>query len=290
VKDSSWVKRYAHAAYQHNTRNRLMNLAVGGYTTWHIMPTGTVVPSGLPFTVDSVRNITAALALQPYAIIINMPSNDASYQVTVARQLLNYATIAGEAANSGVKLWVSTTQPRNFSSATQLQIQHDMADSIQAIFGSYAIDFWNGLADTSGHILGKYDSGDGIHLNNAGHKLLAERVIAKGIDTVYCMTTSIQESTPMDLHYHPTLFPNPFDDHFTLTFATSSSGEIRLMLYDMAGRVIAQTDEKVHAAGIHQIQWSPDISGATTHQFMLCTITIHDVLGDYTKTLKVFRF
>jgi lysophospholipase L1-like esterase len=56
-----------------------------------------------------------------------------------------------------------------------------MRDSTLARFGQAAIDFWTGLADAEGRILPVFDCGDGIHLNDAGHRLLAERVVEAAI-------------------------------------------------------------------------------------------------------------
>ena len=177
--DSAWVNRYRTALGQKNTRFAVINLAKGGYTTYHILPTGTRVPAGIDVSVDTARNLTKALSLKPDVLIVNMPSNDAANHFSAAQQLTNFSKIAEIAEKAGVKVWICTTQPRNFSDPVQVRIQREVADSIFAIYGDRAIDFWNGLADTSGHIRKEYDSGDGIHLNNAGHRILFERVQEK---------------------------------------------------------------------------------------------------------------
>ena len=47
--------------------------------------------------------------------------------------------------------------------------------------GESAVDFWTELALPGATIDPRYDSGDGIHLNDAGHRILFERMAAKGI-------------------------------------------------------------------------------------------------------------
>ena len=47
--------------------------------------------------------------------------------------------------------------------------------------GERAIDFWTDIAATDGTINTIYDSGDGVHLNDAAHILLASRVEAENI-------------------------------------------------------------------------------------------------------------
>lgn len=173
VVDSAWVWKYRAAIFQRNTRFSVTNLAVGGFST------GDVLPSG-----DGLHNITKALSLNPCAIIMNLPTNDAAYNNSVALQLQRYKTIMDLASKNNVKFWVTTTQPRNFTDATQLKNLMDMRDSIIARYGTYVIDFWTDLANTDGTINSQYNSGDGIHLNTAGHEILTERALAKSIDTI----------------------------------------------------------------------------------------------------------
>lgn len=157
-----------------HTGNEVLNLAVGGYNSYRLMPTGSIPPAGRPWP-DTTKNITAALQAQPDALIINLPSNDVALGYSLEEQLRNFDTLAAVAAQAGVPLFVTTTQPRNFSAA-QVQKQMAVKDSLLARFGTYAIDFWTGIADSNGLINPAFNSGDGVHLNNAGHQLLFQRV------------------------------------------------------------------------------------------------------------------
>ena len=177
--DSAWVNRYRSSLYDYNLDNEVFNLARGGYNTYHLMPSDAVPPANRPEP-DTIRNITRALSLNPQAIIINLPSNDAAAGYTAEEQLNNFDTIIHTARDAGVPIWVCTTQPRNFS-ASQVAIQELVRDSILAKYGQQAIDFWNGVATPDGYIDPFFDSGDGIHLNNPGHALLFNRVYDKAI-------------------------------------------------------------------------------------------------------------
>jgi lysophospholipase L1-like esterase len=55
-----------------------------------------------------------------------------------------------------------------------------MRDKILRIYGARAIDFWTGLALHNGRIKPTFNA-DGVHLNDKGHEILAERVKAAGI-------------------------------------------------------------------------------------------------------------
>jgi hypothetical protein len=56
-----------------------------------------------------------------------------------------------------------------------------MRDSTLARFGARAIDFWTGLAQQDGSIDPAFDSGDGVHLNDAGHEILFRRAVDAGV-------------------------------------------------------------------------------------------------------------
>lgn len=177
--DSTWVNRYRNYLQSINPANEVVNLAVGGYNTYRIMPTGFVPPPNRP-NPDDVRNITAALAESPDAIIVNMPSNDVALNFTYTEQMFNLDTIVQIATAASVPIWICTTQPRNFSAA-QAQLQWDLKDSILAQFAPNVIDFWTNIATPSYFIDPIYDSGDGVHLNDAAHNILESRVIAANI-------------------------------------------------------------------------------------------------------------
>lgn len=177
--DSAWVNRYRNHLQLINPANEVVNLALGGYSTYQIMPSGFTPPPSRP-NPDVTRNITAALAELPDAIIVNMPSNDVASNYTYSEQMFNLDTIVQVANAASVPIWICTTQPRNFSVA-QAQLQWELKDSILAQFSPYVIDFWTGIATPSYSIEPLYDSGDGVHLNDAGHDILESRVIGANI-------------------------------------------------------------------------------------------------------------
>lgn len=177
--DSAWVNRYRTYLQSINPSNEVINLAVGGYNTYRIMPTGFTPPPNRP-NPDVARNITAALAESPDAIIVNMPSNDVAAGYSYSEQMFNLDTIVQIANAAAVPIWICTTQPRNFSAA-QAQLQWDLKDSILAQFSPYTLDFWTTIATPSYTIDPLYDSGDGVHLNDEGHSILESRVIAADI-------------------------------------------------------------------------------------------------------------
>lgn len=202
--DSAWVNRFR--LYQEGIHpgNQVTNLAIGGTTTYHIMPTGFVPPVNRPNPNPS-NNVSQAISLQADAIIVNMPSNDAANNFTVAEQMSNFNTIATTAANAGIPVWVCTTQPRNSFGVAQNAIQTQVRDLVLQTFGNRAIDFWNPFANNNLDIDPLYDSGDGVHLNDPAHRLLFQKVRAEAIlghlfDTASTTDLAIVDFVQVDGH------------------------------------------------------------------------------------------
>src|SRR5690606_32933433 len=81
------------------------------------------------------------------------------------------------AEDAGVQIYFTSTQPRNFSEQ-QRKEQKAIRDATKGNYPTRYIEFWTGIAEDDGTIKAKYNSGDGIHLNNAGHSVLFERMVA----------------------------------------------------------------------------------------------------------------
>ncbi len=176
---NSWVYQFEEYLKSIHQGSEVYNLAASGYTTYRILPDTNSPPSELP-TPDTQRNITRALSYNPDVIIINLPSNDAAAGYSVADQMGNYATIVSLATAANVPVYITTTQPRNLN-ATGRQNLMDARDATIANYPDKVIDFWNGLATNDGNILSRFDYGDGIHINNNGHSLVANRVLQANI-------------------------------------------------------------------------------------------------------------
>ncbi|MEM7036059.1 MAG: GDSL-type esterase/lipase family protein [Bacteroidota bacterium] len=179
--DSAWVNRYRNHLQAINPANQVTNRAQGGFVTYRLMPTGFTPPSNRPDP-DTTRNITYAIGLNPDAIIVNLPSNDVSLGYSVAEQLVNFDTMVAHATAANIPIWVCTTQPKNYgNNPIPIQKKIDVRDSIWAKFSPRVLDFWTGLNSPSNQLSPTYDSGDGTHLNDAGHGLLFSRANAEDI-------------------------------------------------------------------------------------------------------------
>lgn len=256
--DSAWVNRYKNAFYQNDTRIKVLNLAKGGYTTYNLLPTGDTTGSAVGITVDTMRNISRALKYNPKAVIVNLPSNDAARNLPLQNTLFNFDKIVSKSLESDVPIWVCSSQPINFSNPDQLQLQKDLRDSIFAKYGEYSVDFWNGLAKPNGNIIDIYNSGDGIHLNNAAHKILFERVYSKiDLDSLFnYITLAVEESKFTPLELEASIYPNPFNISTNIKYIIPISGHVNIKVYNILGQEIKLlVNQKLHK-GNHNIVWN----------------------------------
>lgn len=243
--DSAWVERYRRFLTGLNPANEVINLAVSGYSTYQLQPSGFRTPPGRPL-VDRKHNITSALALRPSAIIVNVPSNDAVSNFTILEQSENYERIAAEAARAGVPLWVSTTQPRDIDGG-QRQNLITMRDWIRDRFAAHALDFWTGIAREDGVLAPRFDTGDGTHLNDDAHAVLFERVRDAGIPARCEQNTWLAGSSSPSSDV--TVYPNPARGNATLRLRTGQAGTVHITVQDLLGREVLRERDRFAPAG-----------------------------------------
>lgn len=181
----SWVALYTNYLKNINPNYIVDNIAVPGTTTYSAQPDNYVPPKGRPAPIVG-HNITTAIQLKADAVIINFPTNDAASNFTLTEQENNFKRISAIAKNHNILVWVATTQPRDNFSTQQVSSQKKLFTWIENFYKGHSIDFQNGLASAKDSILFKYNAGDGIHLNDAGHKVLYQRVVAKNIPDSLC--------------------------------------------------------------------------------------------------------
>src|SRR5690606_9889629 len=155
---NSWVNRLATWLNANTTVTTVTNLALGGFKTTDVLPGG-----------DPARNITHALSLNPDIIIVNLPSNDEAANMTAQQTIDNLQTIYDLANNAGVKMFITTTQPRNFGDLGKRQNLSTVANMIRSTFGEWVIDIYDELTNFSNYMIKTEYNADGVHVNNDGH-------------------------------------------------------------------------------------------------------------------------
>jgi len=282
--DSTWVNRFARSL-EHSTRFQVINLARGGYTTYNIIPTGTT-PDGVTIPIDEDRNINAALALNPFAVIVNMPSNDAANNISVEDQIANFQAISDFGSDDGVDVYITTPQPRNFADQAQIDIQTQLLEAVNTTFGARAIDFWTDIATPEGTVDPVYDSGDGVHVNDAAHAIFFNRVDAVGLGEVDCgLFVSTYEIETKDIGL--VIFPNPTVGPVTIQFETESSADIMVSMMDATGRAIHVESYTASHAGVHKIDMNLTNSVGRLSGVVYATIVVDDTQGRRQQTVPV---
>jgi hypothetical protein len=226
-----------------NPENQVINLAKGGYNSYHLLPSDTQVPRGRK-TPDPLRNITKALTYNPHGIIINLPSNDVSGGFSIKEQLDNFRTYAEICDSNGVELWITTTQPRNFPRRRNRQLQAIVKDSLFKLFPDNCIDFWTGFADEQLNVTRSYDSGDGCHLNNEGHRILTDRVIRSFPFKAELVKSSFQKD--ITVSYEEELSPHMVNIGFkgAVEFDSAYAKDTRYVKIVQYGRVLNAVEVK----------------------------------------------
>jgi lysophospholipase L1-like esterase len=278
--DSAWVWRYRRYINTFDPHARVINFAVGGYTTYDVMPTGYVPPAGRP-TPKVNNNISAALAYRPNAIIVALTSNDAAYGYSVGETMANFDSVRHRSASAGVPIWFTSCAPRNISEPARLAALIATKDSILRRYAPRTIDVWNGFAQADGWILPQYNSGDGIHLNDAAHAILFQRVVAARIWETITSVERVWQVPEVFLLLQN--FPNPFNPSTTISYSIpvgTRHAVSLLKVYDVLGRDVATLVDEVKPAGTYTVNFDASQLSSGVYYYKLTA-------GSFTQTKKM---
>jgi lysophospholipase L1-like esterase len=251
--DSSWVNKFRKNLQMLDSTYKVMNLAVGGYTTYDVMPTGFVPPAGRPLP-KQYNNISYGLTFNPVMLLVNLPSNDAANYYPITEQIRNYDTLISVATRNNIDIFITSPQPRNFTNAAQMNLLLAMVDSSFTRYNNVAVDYWNGVAQSNGFIKPEYNSGDGIHLNNAGHQKLYERMSQKVFPVlVYVNEMIARTELNFQLNYN---YPNPFNPGTTISFTIPYNTVVNLSVYNILGEKVTELYNDEMSPGEKKIVWN----------------------------------
>jgi lysophospholipase L1-like esterase len=156
----------------------ITNLAVGGYTTLELMS-----GSGASGSID------AALQEHPDLVVVALAgSNDQSMGTSGASYLSRLGQLRDKARAAGVPTFFVGTAPKDLSDGERFELadwNQQMRTSFSSCWvpasASYSpcfIDIFSQLADSDLQIRAQYEGGDGIHLNDAGHRVIFSQAVA----------------------------------------------------------------------------------------------------------------
>jgi lysophospholipase L1-like esterase len=153
------------------------NFGVGGSVTYKGLSVSAAV-AGKP-TPDPLHNIDAAMALGSKLVILNYPSNDLAAGYTADETVNNYLSIRNSGTQGGAITIAISTQPQRWvPNGAFAQTVADTDLRLAAAFGPCFVAVRSALALPDGSLNPAYDSGDGQHLNDAGHALVYSLVKA----------------------------------------------------------------------------------------------------------------
>jgi lysophospholipase L1-like esterase len=189
--DSAWVARLQ-ASFRKNTSDGvdtvIDNRAYPGYVTYKGLPTDYPMPADrTQWPPDPIRNVTWVLSQNPKPdiVILSYVSNDVNLYPNYSKKetMDNLRLMYQNYTAAGIRCFVTSTQPRNDMSDVQRIMLRELRDSITNSFKLNSIVFWDDLVTNDGlnRLRDQVNSGDGIHPNNLGHRLLFEKVQAKNI-------------------------------------------------------------------------------------------------------------
>ncbi len=177
--DSAWANRVAASVNKTTVKANFINLAFGGYTTYDVMPSGWKV-ANRP-TPDTTRNLSKALSYKPALVILSLPSNDIAMNYSDDEILSNYAVITHKLDSAKVQYIIFSTQPRDFADLNQRMRLKTINDKIIAVYSYRVNDFLTTLSTSTYSIKPQYSAGDGIHLNDAGHAIIANATLKDAV-------------------------------------------------------------------------------------------------------------
>ena len=154
------------------------NLGVGGSVTYNGLSLSAAV-AGKPQP-DTAHNIDAALApTGTKLVVINYPSNDVANGYTADETVGNTLSMRDSAASRGAVAIALSTQPANWVPSTAWAATiADTDRRLAAAFGPCFVATRSALSLSNNTLNPAYDSGDGQHLNDAGHALVYSLVKA----------------------------------------------------------------------------------------------------------------
>lgn len=119
-------------------------------------------------------------------MLLNFPSNDAVSGYSATETAFNLMLMRHQLAEKNIATLVLMAQPRNTTKAAQ-QRMLELDALLKPLLGECQVELHSLLVGSDGGLASQYNSGDGVHLNDAGHKVVADAVL-RVIQSNKCVT------------------------------------------------------------------------------------------------------
>jgi len=166
---------------------QIANIAKGGSVTYEGRSVNAAQVAQRP-AADPNVNVDQALSRRPVLLIVSYPTNDTAKGYGVDEIVNNVLEIRGQALAAGVPVLVTSTQPRNLLEAKLAQLSA-IDQRLAAAVGPCFVEVRQALAGPNGQLAPAFDSGDGTHLNDAGHQQIFSK-LRESIDSGLCVKIS----------------------------------------------------------------------------------------------------
>lgn len=161
------------------------NLARSGALSYQALPSASTPPAERPAP-DSGINTDRALGLAPRLLLLSFPSNDVVAGYSAEETTTNLLAMRSQAMAAGAATVVLGSQPRGGLNVAQRAVQDDVDARLSSRLGDCFVSLQAVLADAAGQIAPGYAAEDGVHLNDAGHTVVRQRVQA-ALDSGRCV-------------------------------------------------------------------------------------------------------
>lgn len=150
------------------------NIAKGGYTSYHALA-GNCIVSGSRPAADPQHNIGKALEFKPDLVFLSYPSNDAVSMFAATETASNLLLLRWQLMQQGAAVMILSAQPRNTNAPAQAALL-ELDKLLRPLVGSCFVELHSLLVAGSGGLATQFDAGDGVHLNDAGHQVVAQAI------------------------------------------------------------------------------------------------------------------
>lgn len=154
------------------------NRARAGASSYRALPAGAPRAAGRPAT-DPAQDVATIVDGHPRIVILSFPSNDAMLGYTAAETTANLLLMRDQARRAGVGVIVLSSQPRDGADALARATMQAIDTALAAELGACFVATHAPLADAQDRIAAAYAVGDGLHLNDAGHGVVFDRLWAR---------------------------------------------------------------------------------------------------------------
>lgn len=169
----SWAGKLA--TYGDTEGIEVINIARGGYNTYQALGSECVV-NAMRSQPDTEHNVDKALSYNPDLVIVSFPSNDAAMGYSAEESAYNLLLIRELLAREDVVTVIIGAQPRNMAVERQ-RVLVELDKLLKERVAACLVEVYSPLVDVAGNLSANYNAGDGVHINNAGHTIIYDRLL-----------------------------------------------------------------------------------------------------------------